>query len=94
MQGACELLFAHTALIREDQSAPCITCQTCAFVYGRVYCLHTVYIHDAPVHCEWSVVLDSDTPVNDVHFNFFDNTGTMPPTSAANTPSSGPQHGM
>ena len=86
------IFFAHTALIQEDHSAPCITCQLCTFVYGRVCCLRTVYIHDAPVHCEWSGALD--TTVNDVHFNFSDNAGTMPSLSPANTPSSGPQHGM
>ena len=91
----CCLFIAYTALIWEDQSASCITCQLCAFVYGRVYCLLLTHcIHDAPVHCEWSGALDSDTPVNDVHFNFSDNTGTMQCPSPANTPCSGPQHGM
>ena len=55
------------------------------------YALYT-YMMRLYIHCEWSGALD--TPVNDVHFNIADNTGTMQSPSPANTPSSGPQHGM
>ena len=95
MQGACTLLSFHCPHRLDSRRSVSIlnyTSTVCFCIWQSI--LLVAYTLYTPVHCEWSGALDSDTPVNYVHFNFSDNTDTMQCPSPANTPSSGPQHGM